>query len=82
MTIVLFCFSVYMVLFIVHGYGLVGILSMAYALQSLTYYIRDRHENAFYENILHLDVFMLRSRKQLQVTCIVQQVKCKHVPVI
>lgn len=55
---------------------------MAYALQSLTYYIRDRHENAFYENILHLDVFMLRSRKQLQVICIVQQVKCKHVPVI
>lgn len=27
------------------------------------YYIRDRHENAFYEYILHLDVFMLRSRK-------------------
>lgn len=52
-----------MVLFIVHGYGLGGILIMAYALPSLTYYIRDWHENAFYENILHLDVFMLRSRK-------------------
>lgn len=52
-----------MVLFIVHRYGLGGILSMAYALPSLTYYIRDRHENAFYENILYLDVFMLRSRK-------------------
>lgn len=68
-----------MVLFIVHGYGLGGILSMAYALLSLTYYIRDRHENAFYENILHLDVFMLRSRKT---TTSLLQVKCKHVPVI
>lgn len=63
MIIVLFCFSVYMVLFIVYRYGLGGILSMVYVLLSLIYYIRDWYENVFYENILYLDVFMLCLRK-------------------
>lgn len=45
-------------------------------------HIRDRHENAFNANILHLDVLCSCYVQEKQLRVLVQRAKCKYVPVI